>query len=99
MSTEIHTIFPQIEAQSRSYPQGKVIECYYVVSKGTVILTDSDGEPLRDSWGEPYGDKVRDGLHHSVIASRLALKRHRTNSDSMEEFRRPIDYGPRRPGW
>jgi hypothetical protein len=98
MSTEIHTIYPQLEAQSKTFPRGRCLETHYVVSKGTVILTNDEGEPLRDSWGEPYGNKIPDGLHHATIAGRLALKRHRENDNDPDGFKRAIDYGPR-GGW
>ena len=75
------------------------IEVSYVVDGSTIILTDSEGTPLRDTWGDLIKAGISPGqvIHPRVVASRLALRHWRSERDEMADFNRPLsgkDYPP-----
>jgi hypothetical protein len=65
------------------------IEAYYTVDGDTVTLTDEDGKPIRDSFGNAIKDTAQ-GTNQLVIASRLALRHWRAARDWKDDFNRPL---------
>jgi hypothetical protein len=93
----IHHIFPQVSPVSDSHPTGVVLETHYTVENDMVTLTNEEGKPLRNSFGNVIAQKL-DGSTPAKIASRLALRDwHSARDDTEESFRRPL--GPRDYAW
>jgi hypothetical protein len=69
------------------------IEVWFTVDGQSVMLTDSEGTPLRDSWGEIVKGQMTPGqiINPRVVASRLALRRWRATRDWKDDFHRNID--------
>jgi hypothetical protein len=88
----VYTIFPQINECNETWLNGRVIEAWYIVAGNMVTLTDAEGVPLRDSWGEIVKGQMTPGqiISPRVVASRLALRRWRATRDEFSDFHRPL---------
>ena len=82
----------QTRAPRRDDP-GAVIEGWYIVSDGTVKLTDRAGNPIKDFEGKLYSQQLGADGSARVAATRL-LKAHRLarKSARVSGFDGPINY-------
>ena len=82
--TDVHKVTLQVRAPKGTFP-GEVVEGWYCVVDGYVVLTDADGKPLGSDKRHigPDGDA-------RLIACRMV--RNRKGRASVNGFNRPISY-------
>lgn len=72
--TEIFQVQPQLEPPSKRYPSGKTALGYYVITDGTLTLTDARGGVAEDAEGRTYSEKLQPSDNHQDVAARLTLR-------------------------
>src|SRR5262245_37272484 len=68
---EVHLVIVEIELPSPRCPGGRSTRGHYIVTNGTVILTDPQGEPAADMSGKTYEHKLAPNDDAHQIAGRL----------------------------
>jgi hypothetical protein len=82
--TDVHKVTIQIRAPKGTFP-GEVVEGWYCVADGHVVLTDADGKPLGTKRQLNPGGDAR------LIACRMVRERRR-NSPTLSGFSDRIIY-------
>src|SRR5262249_42615874 len=67
------TVFVQIEAPKPGF-EGRVAEGCYILEGGVLTLTNRRGDPVRDTEGQSYTQKLEPGDNAKQIAGLLTKK-------------------------
>jgi hypothetical protein len=76
-----------------SFP-GAVAQAFYTVENNKVILTDRDGNALRDPEGRDYGKTLAETGHNAHETAAILLRRFRTQvrGNRVAGFDGPLNY-------
>jgi len=91
---EVQTVFVQIEAPKPGF-EGRVAEGCYILEGGVLTLTNRRGDPVRDTEGQSYTQKLEPGDNAKQIAGLLTKKFRkvrRGNNATPAGFSGPITY-------
>jgi hypothetical protein len=95
--SKIHYLQIETARPCAEYPQGKVLEAYYRIDGGELVMTDEHGAPVHLTNGKTFTAKLGPDDNPTFIASRLA-RQVRNELHPLNDFNRPLGVAPR-TGW